>query len=121
MTLKPFHTIVVESGTVLLSVLPQMQSQQLKFSYESAETIITLTLPKMDKRQALADRLSKINPEGLFSIAQSARILGVGRSYLYYCFSNNPDFPKPVLKSGRRWLLGKDLHRIVEIRSFNGL
>lgn len=75
----------------------------------------------MDKRQALADRLSLINPEGLYSIAQSARILGVGRSYLYYCFSNNADFPKPVQKNGRRWLSGKDLHRIAEIRNFYGL
>lgn len=75
----------------------------------------------MDKRKTLSDRLAQINPEGLYSIAQSARILGVGRSYLYYCFSNNPDFPKPVQKSGRRWLSGKDLHRIAEIRNFYGL
>ena len=75
----------------------------------------------MDNRQALADRLSKISTEGLYSIAQSARILGVGRSYLYYSFSNNPDFPKPVQKNGRRWLSGEDLHRIAEIRNFYGL
>lgn len=75
----------------------------------------------MDKRQALSDRLSKINLEELYSIAQSARILGVGRSYLYYCFTNNPNFPQPVPKNGRRWLSGKDLHRIAEIRSFYGL
>jgi len=75
----------------------------------------------MDNRQTLADKLAKINPEGLYSIAQSARILGVGRSYLYYCFANNPDFPHPVQKDGRRWLSGKDLHRIAEIRSFYGL
>lgn len=75
----------------------------------------------MDKKKAIADKLSHINLEGLYSIAQSARILGVGRSYLYYCFSNNPDFPKPVQRNGRRWLSGKDLHRIAEIRNFCGL
>jgi len=75
----------------------------------------------MDKRKALADRLSHISTERLYSIAQSARILGVGRSYLYYCFTNKPDFPKPILKNGRRWLSGNDLHRIAEIRNFYGL
>lgn len=75
----------------------------------------------MDKRKTLADRLAQINPEGLYSIAQSARILGVGRSYLYYSFTNNPDFPTPIIKNGRRWLSGKDLHRIAEIRNYYGL
>lgn len=75
----------------------------------------------MDKKKILADKLSHIKMEGFYSIAQSARILGVGRSYLYYCFANNPDFPKPTVQNGRRWLTGKDLCRIVEIRNFYGL
>lgn len=75
----------------------------------------------MDKNKRVADRMAHIESDRLYSIAQSARTLGVCRSYLYYCFDNNPDFPKPTVCKGRRWLTGKDLQRIMGIRSFLGL
>lgn len=75
----------------------------------------------MDKKKKVLDRLSHIGKDSLYSISQSARILGVCRSYLYYCFDNNPDFPKPTVCKGRRWLSGNDLLRIVEIRNYLGL
>lgn len=75
----------------------------------------------MDRRARLQARLSNIELDRYYTISQSARILGVGRSYLYYCFDNNPDFPTPVFHDGRRKLLGKDLLRIIEIRNFYGL
>ena len=81
---------------------------------------MTMSKKKMDENRQFPDRLPHIRKEALFSIAQSARILGVCRSYLYYCFENNPDFPKPTIYKGRRWLSGADLNRILEIRSING-
>ena len=75
----------------------------------------------MDRRDRQQARISFIELDRYYTISQSARILGVKRSYLYYCFDNNPDFPAPVLHNGRRKLLGKDLLRIIEIRNFYGL
>lgn len=75
---------------------------------------------KMDENGLFPDRLPHIRKEALFSITQSARILGVCRSYLYYSFENNPDFPKPTIHKGRRMLSGADLNSILEIRSING-
>ena len=57
----------------------------------------------------------------LYTISEAARILGVSRSYFYYCFDHDELFPKPTLVNGMTRLNGNDIIEIIALRGRKGL
>lgn len=62
-----------------------------------------------------------IDKERKYTISQAARILGVSRSYFYYCFDHDPCFPAPTIVNGVRRLSGKSIIEIYNLRNLKGI
>lgn len=65
--------------------------------------------------------ISTIDRKRLYTISEAARILGVSRSYFYYCFDHDELFPKPTLVNGMTRLNGNDIIEIIALRGRKGL
>ncbi len=65
--------------------------------------------------------ISTIDRKRLYTISEAARILGVSRSYFYYCFDHDEHFPKPTLVNGMTRLNGNDIIEIIALRGRKGL
>ena len=65
--------------------------------------------------------ISTIDRKRLYTISEAARILGVSRSYFYYCFNHDELFPKPTLVNGMTRLNGNDIIEIIALRGRKGL
>lgn len=65
--------------------------------------------------------ISMIDRKRLYTISEVARIIGISRSYFYYCFDHNEKFPKPTFINGVTRLTGNDLIEIIALRRYKGL
>lgn len=57
----------------------------------------------------------------LYTVSEAARIIGISRSYFYYCFDHDERFPKPTFIDGVTRLTGSDIIEIIALRRRKGL
>lgn len=65
--------------------------------------------------------LSLIDCKKLYTVSEVARIIGISRSYFYYCFDHDEQFPKPTFINGVTRLTGSDIIEIIALRRRKGL
>lgn len=72
------------------------------------------------RRQNKKVNISLIDRERLYTVSEVARILGISRSYFYYCFDHDEQFPKPTFVNGMSRLTGNDIIEIIALRGRRG-
>ena len=72
------------------------------------------------RRQNKKVNISMIVRERLYTVSEVARILGISRSYFYYCFDHDEQFPQPTLINGMSRLTGNDIIEIIALRGRRG-
>lgn len=62
-----------------------------------------------------------IDRKKLYTVSEAARIIGISRSYFYYCFDHDERFPNPTFINGVTRLTGSDIIEIIALRGRKGL
>ena len=90
-----------------------------RFEARRSEKPINLTT-MAKRRQNKKVNISMIDRERLYTVSEVARILGISRSYFYYCFDHDEQFPQPTLINGMSRLTGNDIIEIIALRGRRG-